>query len=71
MAESPEALTPREMEVLKLLAHGWHNQRIAEELGVNERTIKYHVSAILEKLEVPNRTSAVTEAMRRGLISLD
>jgi DNA-binding NarL/FixJ family response regulator len=71
MAQSQDALTPREMDVLKLLAQGWHNKRIAVRLQVNERTIKYHVSAILSKLEVTNRTEAMTEAARRGLISLE
>jgi two-component system NarL family response regulator len=71
MSQSQDALTPREMDVLKLLALGWHNKRIAIRLRVNERTIKYHVSAILSKLEVSNRTEAVTEAARRRLISLE
>jgi len=66
-----EALTPRELAVLKLMARGWHNHKIGEQLTVSERTVKYHVSSILAKLEVTNRTQAVTEAARRGLISLE
>lgn len=71
MARSQDALTPRERDVLKLLGLGWHNKQIAARLRVNERTIKYHVSEILAKLEVPNRTRAVTEALRLGLITLE
>lgn len=69
--QSEGQLTPREMDVLKLLAQGFTNKKIADRLAVNERTIKYHVSSILAKLEVSNRTEAVTDAARRGLISLD
>ena len=68
---SQDSLTAREMDVLRLLARGLHNKQIAARLQVNERTIKYHVSAILSKLEVSNRTEAVTEAARRGLIALE
>jgi DNA-binding NarL/FixJ family response regulator len=71
MSHLEERLTPREMDVLRLLAQGFTNKKIADRLTVNERTIKYHVSSILAKLEVSNRTEAVTEAARRGLISLD
>jgi len=68
---SLDELTPREMDVLRLLAEGLPNRKIGERLSINERTVKYHVSAILAKLEVSNRTEAVTDAARRGLISLD
>ena len=68
---SLDELTPREMDVLRLLAEGLSNRKIGERLSINERTVKYHVSAILAKLEVSNRTEAVTDAARRGLISLD
>lgn len=68
---SLDELTPREMDVLRLLAQGLPNRKIAAQLSINERTVKYHVSAILAKLEVSNRTEAVTDAARRGLISLD
>jgi DNA-binding NarL/FixJ family response regulator len=70
-AQLAEPLTPREMDVLKLMAQGLTNKKIGDRLLVNERTVKYHVSTILSKLEVSNRTEAVTEAARRGLISLD
>lgn len=68
--KSIEALTPRELEVLQLIAQGLNNKRIAERLTVNERTVKFHVSTILSKLEVSNRTEAVTSAASRGLITL-
>lgn len=67
---SLEVLTPRELEVLQLMALGLPNRKIADRLTVNERTIKYHVSTILSKLEVHNRTEAVTTAAARGLIQL-
>lgn len=68
--KSIEALRPRELEVLQLIAQGLNNKRIAERLTVNERTVKFHVSTILSKLEVSNRTEAVTSAASRGLITL-
>lgn len=67
--KSIETLTPRELEVLQLMAQGLNNKRIADRLAVNERTIKFHVSTILSKLEVSNRTEAVTSAITRGLIN--
>jgi two-component system NarL family response regulator len=66
-----DALTPREMEVLRLLGQGLSNRNIATRLEVNERTIKYHVGAILAKLEASNRTQAVMLAIERGLITLE
>ena len=66
----PDMLTPRELDVLRLLARGLPNKQIAAQLAVNERTVKYHVSEILAKLEVTNRTEAVTVAASRGLITL-
>ncbi len=63
-------LTPREMQVLRLLGEGLSNRSIAVRLEVHERTIKYHVGAILAKLEAENRTQAVMLAIERGLITL-
>jgi len=63
-------LTPREMDVLRLLAQGLPNRKIGERLSINERTVKYHVAAILAKLEAANRTEAVMRAIERGLITL-
>lgn len=63
-------LTPRELEVLGLVADGLGNKAIAARLAVTERTVKFHVGAILEKLGVTSRTEAVTAGLRRGLILL-
>lgn len=65
-----ESLTPRELEVLQLLAQGLQNKEIAAELIISERTVKFHVSAILAKLEAGNRTEAVAIAAQRGLIQM-
>lgn len=64
----PDALTPREGEVLQLLATGLLNKEIADKLSISERTVKFHVSAILSKLPAGNRTEAVAVARERGLI---
>jgi len=65
-----DALTPREVDVLKLLAQGLQNKEIAAQLVITERTVKFYVSAILSKLGAGNRTEAVTIAAHRGLIKL-
>lgn len=71
--DAPEAaaepLTSRELEVLRLLMRGLQNKEIARELVVTERTVKFHVSAILRKLNAGNRTEAVAIANRRGLLT--
>lgn len=67
----PEPLTERELEVLRLVGQGMANKAIARELIITERTVKFHVSAILGKLAVGNRTEAVRVAVQRGLISLE
>ncbi len=66
-----EALTERELEVVKLVAQGLSNQEIAEVLEVSERTIGSHVSHILDKLHLTNRTQLALYALREGLASLD
>ena len=65
-----EALTPRELEVLDLVAEGLSNQAIAARLSIAEATVKFHVAQLCGKLGAENRTDAVTRALRRGLISL-
>ena len=60
-------LSPRELEVLQLVARGLDNTEIAVELSISPRTAKNHVSSILSKLEVPNRIQAATYAVRSGL----
>jgi DNA-binding NarL/FixJ family response regulator len=66
----PEPLTERELEVLRLLAKGRQNKEIANDLWISERTVKFHVSAILAKLAVGNRTEAVSKAAQLGLVEL-
>jgi DNA-binding NarL/FixJ family response regulator len=65
-----EELTPRESEVLALLAKGKTNKEIAAELVISERTVKFHISSILAKLDAANRTEAVTIALQQGLVEL-
>jgi ATP/maltotriose-dependent transcriptional regulator MalT len=65
-----EPLTPREVEVLELLAEGLSNKAIAARLGISDQTVKFHVAAICGKLGAANRTDAVRRAIRRGLVSL-
>lgn len=68
-AEDPR-LTPRELEVLQLLAAGLPNKVVARRLDISEHTVKFHVSALLSKLDAQSRTEAVTAAVRRGLLAL-
>lgn len=63
-------LTSRELDVLSLLGKGYNNRAVADELGISENTARIHVSRILQKLGVEDRTQAVIEAIRRGLIHL-
>jgi len=64
-------LTPRETEVLSLVAKGLSNGEVAGRIGRTEGTVKVHLKNILQKLEVDDRTEAVTTALRRGFIRLD
>lgn len=68
---TPDPLTERETVVLKLIAQGMSNQEIAEQLVISERTVGSHVSNILSKLHLANRTQAALYALREGLASLE
>jgi NarL family two-component system response regulator LiaR len=70
-AQVQEDLTERELQVLRLLAHGRTNRQIADELIVGVETVKTHVGNILAKLHLAHRTQAVIRALKQGLISLD
>ena len=65
-----EPLTPREVEVLGMLAEGQSNKSIAHRLGISEHTVKFHVTSIMGKLNAGSRTEAVTQGIRQGLIML-
>jgi len=67
---APPALTPRERAVLEQLSRGLGNKQIAAALGITERTVKFHVSAVFTKLGATNRTDAVLRAAQAGLITL-
>jgi DNA-binding NarL/FixJ family response regulator len=66
----PEPLTPRERDVLALLAEGLPNKVIAARLGISDQTAKFHVASICGKLGASNRTEAVRIALRRGLVTI-
>ncbi len=68
---SPEPLSEREVEVLRLVAQGLSNQEIADRLCISERTVRNHVGNILNKLHLANRTQAALYALRQGIASLD
>ena len=65
-----ERLTPRELEVLALMADGLANKAIAGLLAISDQTVKFHVASICGKLDALNRTDAVRRALQRGLIAL-
>jgi DNA-binding NarL/FixJ family response regulator len=69
--QNPGGLTPRELEVLGLVAAGLRNSEVAERLVLSERTIDRHVAAILGKLDVRTRTEASATAVRLGLLAQD
>jgi DNA-binding CsgD family transcriptional regulator len=65
-----ESLTPRESQVLALVADGLSNKAIASRLGLSDETVKFHLASIFGKLGASNRTDAVSRAIRQGLIPL-
>jgi two-component system, NarL family, response regulator LiaR len=70
-APSLESLTPREFEVLKLIAQGQDNRQIASSLVISEKTVKTHVSNLLSKLQMADRTQAAIYAIRQRIVPLD
>lgn len=69
-APEPSGLTPRELEVLRMMAEGDANKTIAWKLSLSEHTVKFYVASILAKLAASSRTEAVTIGIRRGLVLL-
>jgi two-component system, NarL family, response regulator YdfI len=67
---SDQILTPREIEVLRMIAEGMGNKEIASKLGISDHTVKFHISSTFAKLGAANRAEAVTLGIRRGLIML-
>jgi DNA-binding CsgD family transcriptional regulator len=65
-----EGLTPRESEVLRLVADGLHNREIAERLGVTEHTVKFHLAAVFGKLGASTRTEAVRKGVGVGVLEI-
>jgi two-component system, NarL family, response regulator YdfI len=70
VASGGDPLTPREVEILRMLASGLANKLIAARLEISEHTVKFHVASIMGKLGAQSRTEAVTMGLRRGLIPL-
>jgi len=70
MDSLPEALTAREVEILRSLAEGLGNKEIASRFGISEHTVKFHVASIMGKLGVGNRTEAVMSGIRHGLVPI-
>jgi DNA-binding NarL/FixJ family response regulator len=68
--DSQESLSDRELEVLRLMAIGSANKEIASQLSITNSTVKTHIANIFQKLNVTDRTEAVTEALKRGIIKL-
>jgi len=66
--DAPAAMTDRELDVLQRLAHGRSTHEVAREIGVSDETVKSHLKQIFRKLDARDRTQAVAEALRRGLV---
>lgn len=65
---SPDQLSARELEILRLMSRGFSNKQIGAELGITEGTVKWHVNIILSRLHVTDRTQAVVAAIQRGIV---
>lgn len=70
-ADQIEPLTPREIDVLRLVARGMTNREVGQELGISHRTVQGHLASIYDKLDANSRTEAVTEALKRGWIVIE
>jgi len=70
-ADQIEALTERELDVLRLVAKGMTNREVGRELGISHRTVQGHLASVYGKLDVGSRTEAVTEALKRGWILIE
>ncbi len=68
--DTVEALTPREFDVLELLADGLTNREIGAKLGISHHTVKFHLTSLMDKLDVHSRTEAVTTASRLGILEI-
>jgi DNA-binding NarL/FixJ family response regulator len=71
VGSTPNLLSAREREVLGMMVRGLRNKEIADLLFISDRTVKFHAQAIFRKLDVANRTEAVSVAFRRGIVALD
>lgn len=71
LRKSTELLTPRELDVLKLMVKGLSNKEMAENLFISDKTVKIHVSNILKKLRVKSRSQAIIYAVQHGLVELE
>jgi len=69
--EAPDSLTERQLEVLQLMAQGQTNQEIADGMFITERTVKHHISEILQKLHLRNRVQIVAYAVRTGMVNAE
>ena len=65
-----EDLTPREIQVLRLIGDGSKNKQVADQLSISENTVNFHIKNIMDKLGANDRTHAVTIAVRRGLLQI-
>jgi len=70
-ADQIEPLTPREIDVLRLVARGMTNREVGQELGISHRTVQGHLASVYDKLDASSRTEAVTEALKRGWIVIE
>lgn len=71
LTEKSNDLTPRQMQILSLVAHGLSNQEIARELSIGEQTVRTHINHILRKLKMVSRTQAALYALKSGLVALE